>query len=398
MENDQAVRSGLSARAALVLLSGIALLSVASCRDLPVAPSLSPVTGDGAEPPAVQSVRIARHGDAIGFELSLSNDVAAGRLPLDTPSRTGASWAFQLALDTDQRGETGRHGGVDYELILMPDGELAVYRQSDIGSIQVASVAVSVQPGRVSFSVPAAVLGDDDGWMDYVLRTYRAEIRGGAHDYVLAATIAGTNQELPDESLQVPAIINVRTEVRGDTLYLRAQFLARDPLYRTSYDPEEPGGWSLQLFLNTDQAPTGYWRGYDYIVQGSEVRPDGSFVTRWIAPDESGWGPMTGTSRFTLHPRTFEIAVPLAAIGDDDGLLDYCLEQYAAVDCPDCPGGFTAHYVSDFFGSVGSNQASRLVVHGRLRPGDTLLHGGGVHPLGRAMDGRVATAERPGRD
>ena len=98
---------------------------------------------------------------------------------------------------------------------------------------------------------------------------------------------------------------------------------------------------------------------------------------------------MTGVTRFTLRPRTFELAVPLSAIGADDGMLDYALEQYATVDCPECGSGVSAEYVSDRFGSTGPSRGRRLVVRGSLEPGDMVLHRGGVHPAGPVMERRI---------
>jgi hypothetical protein len=174
-------------------------------------------------------------------------------------------------------------------------------------------------------------------------------------------TPAAPSPALPDDrvtasGVHTPVIRGIRGDVRNDTLFLRAQF---DPLaarLRRPYDPNHAGGWILQLFMNTDQAPTGYpWMGIDYIVRGGEILPDGRLIVRHVEPgDDSpgGWGPVSGSARLSQWPQVFTLAVPLAAIGGDDGSLDFVLETYSIVDCPECDGGVTAAWAGDFFGST----------------------------------------------
>lgn len=107
-------------------------------------------------------------------------------------------------------------------------------------------------------------------------------------------------------------------------------------------------------------------------------------MTRRIAPDDDGWGPAVGESRFTLHPHDLELAVPLSAIGADDGRLDYALELYATVPCSACAGGGSQVFVSDSFGSTTSSRRSDVVALIRVQGGGT-AQGGGVVPSARLM-------------
>ena len=166
---------------------------------------------------------------------------------------------------------------------------------------------------------------------------------------------ASASQSLEPPS-RVPVVTGLRTEVRGDTLYLRALLRTSTGWPAAPYDPSHSGGWVLQLFMNTDQADTGYpWMGIDYLVRGGEWLGDGSFVVRRVdlgLGGPGGWGPQSGVARFTLGAGSLVLAVPLAAIGDDDGRLDLVLETYATVPCPGCEGGVSQVFVADYFGST----------------------------------------------
>jgi hypothetical protein len=162
--------------------------------------------------------------------------------------------------------------------------------------------------------------------------------------------------QLLDPPSRVPVITSLRAEVRGDSLYLRALLRSSAGWPAASYDPSHAGGWVLQLFMNTDQADTGYpWMGIDYLVRGGEWLSDGSFVVRRVDlgfGGPGGWGPQSGVARFTPGARSLVLAVPLAAIGGDDGRLDFVLETYATVACPECEGGVSHRLVADYFGST----------------------------------------------
>jgi hypothetical protein len=159
-----------------------------------------------------------------------------------------------------------------------------------------------------------------------------------------------------DPVLQVPRVVRLRNDVQNGTLVIRGQFVPRLGAPEPFYDPNRPGGWMLQLFLNTDLSDSGYGAGYDYIVRGGEWGPDpGRVVVRRITLDESfpgGWGPQSGIGFLGPRSRSFEISVPLAALGGDDGMLAYGLETYATVACPECPGGVSQEFVEGFVGAT----------------------------------------------
>lgn len=161
----------------------------------------------------------------------------------------------------------------------------------------------------------------------------------------------------------LPIIRDFTTEVRRDTLLVRARF---DPIATRQYRPYAPdraGGWMLQLFMDTDQAPTGYWFGVDYLVRGGEVLPDGRFVIRRVEPGDEfpgGWGPRSGTAAFRQRPQDFVLAVPLADIGGDDGRLDFVLELYSTVPCAECGGEVTHEWAADYFGTTNVRRGSFL--------------------------------------
>src|SRR5262249_29637678 len=98
------------------------------------------------------------------------------------------------------------------------------------------------------------------------------------------------------QSLQAPIMVGLRSVVGSSDVVFTARF---NPASRHFvYDPALPGGWMLQLFLDTDQAPSGYWKGYDYVVRGGETNPDGSYVVRETmgGGGDGGWGAVSGAA------------------------------------------------------------------------------------------------------
>jgi hypothetical protein len=154
---------------------------------------------------------------------------------------------------------------------------------------------------------------------------------------------------------KVPRLIKLRAEASRKTLVVHGELLGREAGIRPFYDPIHEGGWMLQLFVNTDQSDTGYWLGYDYIVRGGEWSPvQGTMVTRRITLEDQypgGWGPESGVATFTLHGHELDIVVPLESLGGDDGNVDFALETYATVSCPECVGGFSQVFAADYFGT-----------------------------------------------
>jgi len=160
---------------------------------------------------------------------------------------------------------------------------------------------------------------------------------------------------IESQRLQAPVMRDLHSQIQGNDLVFTATFTPRIGGGRFFYDPERVGGWMLQMFLNTDQDPSGYWRGYDYIVRGGEKNPDGTYVIRQTmgGGGDGGWGAVSGAATL-VAASSLELHVPLAALGGDDGYMDYALELYATVACPECPGGYTQVAVKDLFGTTGT--------------------------------------------
>src|SRR5437879_3838729 len=68
----------------------------------------------------------------------------------------------------------------------------------------------------------------------------------------LDALDPGNGLHVTPTGVQTPVIRDMQGEVRGDTLQLRAHFEPFASRTRRPYDPSRPGGWILQLFMNTD--------------------------------------------------------------------------------------------------------------------------------------------------
>lgn len=152
----------------------------------------------------------------------------------------------------------------------------------------------------------------------------------------------------------VPQVRDLRAQLFDSTLEIRGE-LSGAPGRALRYDPFAAGGWMLQVFINADQDATGYWLGFDYIVRGGELLNDHQVVVRRIAPDPiypGGWGPQSGVARLLVHDHSFVVDVPLAAIGNDDGRVDFLVETYATVACPDCGGGVTQIVGEDYAGTT----------------------------------------------
>lgn len=154
----------------------------------------------------------------------------------------------------------------------------------------------------------------------------------------------------------VPEITHLRADARRDTLYIRGQLRPRSRENSPFYGPTTLGGWSLQVFLDTDPAHSIYWRGYDYVVRGVEWTPaSNSFVTRQITLDSTtpgGWGPQSGVALFVQRPREFQIAIPLRAVGGIERDVSYCVETYATIPCPACDGRLTQEWADDYFATL----------------------------------------------
>lgn len=174
-----------------------------------------------------------------------------------------------------------------------------------------------------------------------------------------------------------PAVVGLRASVRDGILHLSGTIRPQ----RLAYDPEHAGGWMLQLFLNTDQAETGYpWMGVDYVVRGSERSAGGEEMTvRRIEPgfgDPGGWGPQSGVAQFTQRGSMFVLQVPMAALGGDDGVMDFVLETYTTVNCAKCEGGVTHYRLADYSGVTRIQRGMQIVA---ASGSEVVMLPGGVH-------------------
>lgn len=153
---------------------------------------------------------------------------------------------------------------------------------------------------------------------------------------------------------QVPEVTNVQAFVHRDSLHVRGQLGTSTAL--RPYEPARPGGWALQILIDSDLENGGYWLGFDYVVRGSEwLRDPGTFATRQITLEPQypgGWGPQSGDARFRQRPRHFEVVLPLNAIGAPQGDLFLAIETFATVTCPHCTNGFSHEWAQTAFQPV----------------------------------------------
>jgi len=357
---------GLGASALLASLLGCGTRTVSPHVDVDGS-AFAPISADRpiSDVPAVRDVQVDPRGDDLSIELRFDAAPAHDRLPFDPNPVSGSSWFFVLTLDPDQTRTTGRETGSDFELFPLSSSEIGV-RVSG-GGPTIGSIAITTKPHRVEFRVPRSMLGDDDGMLDYTLDLFQVEVVGGDRDVEHVSTFLGTNHPVATTASQVPLVMNLSTDVRNGMFLMQAKIESRDGLAPIFYSASTVGGWQFQLFVNTDGQPTGYWNGYDYVVRGGEQRGDQVVVrtTENVDTNPGGWGPETGTAQLDLSTRSFGLALPLAAIGNDDGNFDFVLETYATMSCPSCPGGTRASLLDDYFGSTG--QSSRRAV--LLNPG-----------------------------
>ncbi len=200
------------------------------------------------------------------------------------------------------------------------------------------------------------------------------------NDDFLFTPIAGSpgrNDPGADERTPVPVITRLRSEVKRGTLYLTGQLETRGLRANAAYTPYQPGGWCLQVFLNTDRRSTGYWLGFDYIVRGVEWDPaNGASVVRRITLEPGypgGWGPESGKATLRVSNGSFAIAIPLRTIGDTNGSLDFALETYATVACPECESGYSHEFAANYFGSSSADGHPMLATSFRTDTGRPTL-------------------------
>jgi len=151
------------------------------------------------------------------------------------------------------------------------------------------------------------------------------------------------------------------------------------------------------MFLDTDPRNFIYWLGYDYVVRGVEWSPaTNTFVTRQITLDPTtpgGWGPQSGSAAFTQKPRSFEVAIPLAAVSGIESTLEYCVETYATISCPDCGAGLTHEWADDYFATLGDIRRHDVVA-GTSVPRSAYLMASPAPQAGHRADADLRLAAR----
>ncbi len=201
-------------------------------------------------------------------------------------------------------------------------------------------------------------------------------------------TDAAAPSEVGASQPLVPVLRHLRAEVRNGSLLLTGNLFVDGHRRDLEYSPYRPGGWCLQVLVNTDQRRTGYWLGYEYIVRGVEWDPaDRTAVVRRITLEPGypgGWGPGSGQASLRADRGSFAVVVPLAAIGDDDGNLDFVIETYTTVACPECEPGYSQCYRADYFGTCSadgrSSTSGPVVLAGHRGPGAPRPHTGASAP------------------
>lgn len=123
-----------------------------------------------------------------------------------------------------------------------------------------------------------------------------------------------------------PSLRQVQIRYTPDALLVTG---AVDRWRSQPFGPDQAGGWCFQLFLNTDEAPSGYGRGYDYLVRGIEVTRDHSVHVRRTegGTGPGGWGESVGLVNLSTEEDLVSFAVPLAML-NDDGRASFVLEVY----------------------------------------------------------------------
>jgi len=142
------------------------------------------------------------------------------------------------------------------------------------------------------------------------------------------------------------------------------------------YDPFSAGGWSFQVFLDTDQQSATGYIGYDFLTRDCEPDLAGREVrvrrtTGGTDTTPGGWGDAVDVVPLSGNAARLQFRVPLAVLEDSDGLEDYRVEFYRTVTCPGCDGGLTHEYVFHVTGTTGINRP--LLVRRELGPRPGLL-------------------------
>jgi len=180
--------------------------------------------------------------------------------------------------------------------------------------------------------------------------------------------------EIHVPGLDVPRFRSFEVDQVGHDLHIRFSVDHRaNPI---DYDPVRPDGWSFQLFFDTDQSTsTGYWLGYDYLTRDSELDLSGNSIRvrrtiPLVGPGADGWGEETAVVPIHVNGSTLTFRIPLEAVTDHDGKVDFALEVYRTSACAECPNGRTFDFAYAVFGTSDPHGRSLQV---RTGPGE---HGG----------------------
>lgn len=313
-------------------------------------PGPAEIVGGTAAIPPIASLALSRERDGGTLTIRLADDPGIPTLPLAPVPTSGRSWTLQVAFDLDRDPRTGDRSGAELAVALVSPDRAAWLAHDHGAWRRVAESGVVREGGTIGIAVPEGMLAP--GADPVVAVEGYVVTPAGTGQLDVAPAYCASFPHPDGSSPLIPAVVWMRAVVRGESLVLNVLLRPRHP--DTHYDPGTPGGWMLQMLLNTDLAPTGYRDGYDFVVRGGEWI-DGEFVVRRIEPGDQwpgGWGPESGRARFDLRHRSFRLAVPRSALGGDDGNARFLLEFFQTDVCPDCPSGITHSYFEQWYGET----------------------------------------------
>jgi hypothetical protein len=168
-------------------------------------------------------------------------------------------------------------------------------------------------------------------------------------------------------TVRPPVVREVRARHTAEVVFVDL-LLDRVGSGRTaSFGPQMAGGWCFQMFLDTDQQPTGYGAGLDYLVRAIEMVGDrGAHVRRTIGGSgPGGWGESVGQVGIGVSTDLVSFTLPLEILGPDDGEIDFVLELYQTVACDD---GVVHEFVAGYSGTTTRLGGASAPLEIRLTP------------------------------
>lgn len=329
-----------------------------------------PAASFGAAVAPVHGIALRRGPDGGTLALRFGGAPGVATLPLAPAPASGRAWTFQVAFDLDRNARTGDASGAERAVALVAPDRAAWLSLEGGRWTRVAESRVRRAGGVLEVAVPGAMMPRGSRPAAKV-ETYLTSSAGDGLVSLVPVECAAFAELGDDEHERLlPRLQWMRAWFRNDSLVFRAQLLPADR--DVAYDPDTPGGWMLQLFLDFDGYGQGYGDGYDWIVRGGEW--DGErFVVRRIQPGDQwpgGWGPPTGFADFDYRTRSLTVTVPRSALGRYVGPVRYKLEVYETIVCDACPGGFTHAYFDLWRGATDEAPG-----RGTVRPLAELEHG-----------------------